>query len=313
MKEIPDNADCAELNVRYGAPGKIVFREGKTGYPEVAIANKYGSAEISLYGAHVLSYRPTGNHPVLFVSGKSNFTPGKAIRGGIPVCWPWFGWNGPEGSPQHGFARIMPWRVSGAEYSDEITEITLELPDAGEYKKFWPYSFKVELRISVSMKLNMNLVTENTGSEPFSLTEGFHPYFSVRDRNSCVTRGVEGLEFQDASDGWKWKTQTGDLVHNSPSDFVYKPVKNEWALVDNSLKRAIAVMSRGNRRLVIWNPGPTTPEKFPDLDSEDYRKFICVEPASTPKDSSVTVNPGEKHELLMAVQSIAEGVKPLNA
>ena len=102
--------NCEELNRRYGAPGRIVFREGPQGYPIAALANQYGSAEISLFGAQVLSYRPTGNFPVLYAPKEIAFGADKADHGGIPVCWPWFGKNGPEGSYGHGFARRSLWR-----------------------------------------------------------------------------------------------------------------------------------------------------------------------------------------------------------
>lgn len=299
--------NCEELNRRYGAPGRIVFREGPQGAPIVAIANQYGSAEISLFGAQVLSYKPTGNHPVLYTPKEIAFGPDKADHGGIPVCWPWFGKNGPEGSYGHGFARRSLWRVVGSEYSEDITEVTLALDCTEETKKLWPHDFALQLKVSVSMKLNMGLKTTNTGTEPFEITEGFHPYFLVRDRDAVTVRGLDGCAFCDAR-----KTRvtdsvwTGDLEFNTEYDHVFTVTKCEFAIIDPGLRRAIAIAARGNAKLVCWNPGAVD---LPDrnLGADDWRKFVCVEPATLFKeDASITIGPGESHELLMAVQSVPE-------
>ena len=268
--------NCEELNRRYGAPERIVFREGPQVTPIVALANQYGSAQVSLFGAQVLSYQPTGNFPVLYLPREISFGPDKADHGGIPVCWPWFGKNGPEGSYGHGFARRMLWRVAGSEYSEDLTEITLALDCTEETKRLWPHDFELQLKISVSMKLNMGLKTTNTGTEPFEITEGFHPYFLVRDRDAVTVRGLDGCAFCDAR-----KTRvadavwTGDLAFNTEYDHVFAVKKNEFAILDPGLHRAIAIAARGNAKLVCWNPGPVD---LPDrnLGADEWRKFICV-------------------------------------
>lgn len=299
--------NCEELNRRYGAPGRIVFRDGPQGTPIAALANQYGSAEVSLFGAQVLSYRPTGNFPVLYTPKEIAFGADKADHGGIPVCWPWFGQNGPEGSYGHGFARRSLWRVAGSEYSEDITELTLALDCTEETKRLWPHDFALQLKVSVSMKLNMGLKTTNTGTEPFEITEGFHPYFLVRDRDAVTVRGIDGCAFCDAR---KTRTAdavwTGDLVFNTEYDHVFTVKKNEFAILDPGLRRAIAIASRGNAKLVCWNPGAVD---LPDrnLGGDDWRKFVCVEPATLFKeDATVKIAPGESHELLMAVQSVPE-------
>lgn len=299
--------NCEELNKRYGAPERIVFREGPQGFPIVALANQYGSAEISLYGAQVLSYRPTGSMQVLFTPPNIEFGPGHADHGGIPICWPWFGTNGPEGSYGHGFARRRLWRVAGSEYSEDITEVTLALDCDDETKRLWPHDFQLQLKVSVSMKLNLGLKTTNVGSEAFEITEGFHPYFLVRDRDAVTVRGVDGCSFCDAR---KSRTPdavwTGDLNFNTEYDHVFTVKKSEFAILDPGLRRAIAIASRGNTKLVCWNPGAVDlPSR--NLSGDDWRRFVCVEPATLFKeDSTIKIAPGESHELLMAIQSVLE-------
>ena len=303
--EAPANDDIATLNTRHGAPGRIVFRPSPTGRPFVALANKYGSAEVSLYGAHVTSYRPTGNLPVLFMSKLTDFRPGTAIRGGIPVCWPWFGSCGAPGSAKHGFARVSAWSVKGTEYSEEETAITLALSDTEATRAAWPHPFSLELRISLAMKLTLVLSTVNTGTEPFSITEGFHPYFLVKDRNAATLRGVDGCPCVDARDMREF-VQTGDLALDAETDHVFTVSRREYALLDPGLRRAIAVASRGNSKLVVWNPGPVAEGAVPNLAPDDWRGFVCVEPATLFRDAAIEIAPGGRHELWMAVQSVPE-------
>lgn len=295
-----------ELNRKFGAPGRIVFREGHGGYPEVALANKYGSAEVALLGGNILSYKPTGQPPVIFRTAKRDYNRADSVHCGIPVCWPWFGKSGEEGAKPHGFARLSLFSVRGTQYTDEMTEITLAMKSSDETKKIWPYDFYLELKVAVSMKLNLSLKTKNTGEAAFLLTEGFHPYFLVGDREKVVLRGVDGLEYIDARDMSKG-VFSGDFAAVEASDHVItlkEEPKHEFALLDPVLKRAIAIVSTGNRKLVVWNPGPET--RLADQEEGDWKKFLCVEPATLWRDSGFTIGPGEEHTLLAAIQSTLE-------
>jgi len=296
-----------QLNDRYGAPGRIVFREGHAGYPNVILANKYGAAEIALMGGYVLSYRPTGHAEVLFRPAKRDYNRADDLHGGIPVCWPQFGKLAIPGMKGHGFARMMPFAVRGTVYSEEETEITLGLVSDEATRSLWPHDFDLELTISVTMKLNLRLVTKNTGAEPFDFTAGFHPYLSVRDRVACVLKGVDGAKFVDARD-MSEHVQTGDFALTEASDHVFTlpaAPKHEAALLDPGLRRAIAVVSTGNANLVVWNPGPGEP--LPDLAKDDWRRFICVEPVSAWPKAVSSLASGASSELTIAIQASLDG------
>ena len=296
----------AELNSRYGAPGRIVFRPGFAGYPNVVLANRYGTAEVSLLGANTLSYRPTGHGPVLFRSAKkdADYGRGEEVHGGVPVCWPQFGNRFSADLPKHGFASAMVFEVRGTEYSEDITEVTLGLKSDRATKGLWPHDFDLEVKVSVSMKLNLTLTTTNTGDSPFAFSCGFHPYLAVRNRDEAVVRGVDGCGFvcaaqHDRAHG----TQAGDLVFDSAHSLVFdlKPAsRHAFAVLDPGLRRALALASSGNDRLVVWNPGPKS--KPADLSADDWRKFVCVEPVSD-WPSGRTLAPGAKHVLSAAIQA----------
>lgn len=295
-----------QLNARYGAPGRIVFHEGFAGYPEVVLANKYGTAEVALLGANVLSYRPTGHAPVVFRPAKRDYNRGDSFHGGIPVCWPQFGNRFSQVLPQHGFARKMVFEVRGTEYSEEMTEITLGLRSDDETLKFWPHEFDLEYKVIVSMKLNLQLTTKNTGSEPFDFSCGFHPYFLLRDRNGATVKGLDGVGFFNGLTGKADERQTGDLVMDHETDHIFclpDAPKHEFAILDAGLRRAIALVSSGNTKTVVWNPGPEG--KMPDFEPDDWKKFVCVEPVSDWPGGG-TLEPGATHELLAAIQSTLE-------
>ena len=291
------------LNARFGAPGRIVFRDGFAGYPNVVLANKYGTAEIALLGGNVLSYRPTGHGPVLFRPAKRDYNRGDSFHGGIPVCWPQFGNRFSKDLPQHGFARKLVFEVRSSEYTEEKTEVTLGLKSDDETRKLWPHDFDLALAVTVSMKLNLKLVTKNTGAEPFDFSCGFHPYLLLRDRDLTSVKGLEGTTYFNGLTQQAEVPQAGDLRLDADTDHIFSLAaspKHEFAIVDPGLRRAIALVSSGNTKAVVWNPGPGG--KLADFEPDDWKKFICVEPV-TDWPGGGTLAPGATHELLAAIQA----------
>ena len=301
----------AQLNSRFGAPGRIVFRDGFAGYPNVVIANKYGTAEIALYGGNVLSYRPTGHSPVIFRPAKKDaeYTSEDGFHGGIPVCWPQFGKAAFKDLPQHGFARHSLFEVRGTEYTEEKTEVTLGLKSDEATMKLWPHAFDLELKVSVTMKLNLNLVTKNTGKEPFDFCCGFHPYFVLRNRDDATVRGLDGCTYIDGTTSeLKESVLKGDLKTDFAPDHIFKlpdAPKHAFAILDPGLRRAIAIASSGNTKCVVWNCGEGSP--MVDFAADDWRKYICVEPVSD-WPGAQTLAPGATHELMVAIQAHLDGV-----
>ena len=295
-----------QMNSRYGAPGRIVFHEGFAGYPNVVIANKYGAAEIALLGGNVLSYRPTGHSDVLFRPAKRDYNRGESFHGGIPICWPQFGNRFSKELPQHGFVRKVVFEVRSTEYTEEKTEIVLGVCANEETRKIWPHDFDLSLTVTVSMKLNLKLVTMNTGNTAFDFSSGFHPYFLLRNRDEVTVKGLADLSFFNGVTGLADDHQEGDLVVNHAVDHIFSlpnAVKHEFAILDPGLRRALAIVSSGNTKAVVWNPGAEN--KLSDLGPTDWARFVCVEPVSDWPGGG-TLQPGATHELLVAIQSSLE-------
>jgi glucose-6-phosphate 1-epimerase len=294
--------DIQILNQRFGALGRIAFRTDETGLPVVALINKYGAAEVSLYGAHVLGYRPVGFAPLLFLSKLSAFEPGKAIRGGIPVCWPWFGPHPTDAArDKHGFARNLQWDLDATEYTGETTTLRLSLKDSEFTRRIWDYAFTLKLSITLDQSLNLELITENTDTKSFSISKAFHPYFQVGDIDQVRIFGLDQAACSDRITCEDCK-QVGVLGISGQVDRTYTPEKNEVAIRDDKLNRAILLTFSGTRNLVVWNPWIDLARAIPDLEDTDYQKFVCVEPANV-RETAIDLEPGERHTLKMSIQA----------
>lgn len=294
--------DINALNKRFGAPGRIVFRNDETGLPVVALANQYGTCELSLYGGHVLNYRPTGHMPVLFMSKQSLFQTGKPIRGGIPVCWPWFGPHPADpAQPLHGFARTTTWGLVTTEYSANVTEICLALADTEETRGLWPHRFELTLRVRLDENLNLELTTLNRDHQPLTFTQAFHPYLRVRHISDITVDGLDNALYLNRLNQHH-ATQTGKLNIRAETDRVYTPHTPECHLHDPGIGRNITLVFAGTKQLVVWNPWIDKARAMPDFADDDYTRMICLEPANT-GDGAVTLLPGEKHALSFTLQA----------
>ena len=275
------------LNSKYGIAGQLRFVEGKGKFPCVEISNRNATALVSVYAGQVLSFRPTdASHDLLFVSDAAYYQDGKAIKGGVPVCWPWFGADpAGQGRPAHGFVRNRLWTVAATQAKDDgETRLTLALTDSAETRAIWPHSFSLALEITVADTLTLELITRNTGSEPFSLTQALHTYFKVGDIDQVSVLGLEDTAYLDkAGDGGE-KIQKGPVNIAAEVDRIYTDARSELTIVDPALQRRVHIASLGSRTAVVWNPWAAIAEQMGDLKNEDYQRFLCVETANAADD-----------------------------
>jgi glucose-6-phosphate 1-epimerase len=279
--------DITKLNSDYGIAGQLKFVAGKGGFPCVEISNRNATALVCVYAGQVLSFRPTNSaNDLLFVSDAAYYQNGKAIKGGIPVCWPWFGAD-PEGQGRaaHGFVRNRLWTVAATQANnDGDTRLTLALADSAETRAMWPHSFSLALEISVAETLSLELVTRNTGSEPFSITQALHTYFNVGDIGRVCVLGLENTAYLDKAGDGGQKIQTGPVTVAAEVDRIYTDVQTGLTIVDPGLQRRIRIASRGSKTAVVWNPWAAIAAQMGDLQDEDYRRFLCVETANAADD-----------------------------
>lgn len=247
------------------------------------------------HGGHVAEFAPKGKEDLLWLSGSSCFEPGKPIRGGIPVCWPWFGGHPTDSDkPAHGFARIAEWTLDAIdELENGETSVSMSLSDSPETLELWPHRFNLSSRVVIGETLTLELTTRNTGDEPFEITEALHTYFNVAD----VTKiSIAGLDKTKYIDGNSTKTQNGAVTFSSEVDRVYCDTQTECVINDPNMNREIRVSKTGSASTVVWNPWIEKSAKMPDFGDDEYRGMVCVETTNALRDAR-TITPGESHTI----------------
>ena len=264
------------------------------GIPAWKIDTPAARAAVSVHGGQLLAWQPAGFDEVLWCSPTTHRPP-QAIRGGVPVCWPYFGRDGqPADAPQHGHARISAWQFVDAVEEDDAVVLDLALPPDPRT----PLRLRQRLRIGAT--LEQTLTTANPGSGPASLTQALHSYFAVGDARQVSVSGVDGLRYADKLDGNEY-VQAGDWRLDEPrdpgrSDRIYADAGSRFVLTDPVGRRRIRLETRGSRALVIWNPGEAGAAAIADLPPQGWRAFLCVETANAGTDV-VRLAPGAEHRL----------------
>jgi len=277
------------------------FESGAGDIPVVKIQNEQATATISLQGAQVLSWVPDGDDEVIWLSEDARFAPGKSVRGGVPICWPWFGPHGSDASfPAHGFARTVLWQVADTQpLSAGETQITFRLDprqlDAG-IQQMWPLSTIAEFRLTIGRMLVMELTTFNHSDQAITIGQALHTYFNIDDVSRTDVYGLEGREYIDKTDGLKRKTQAGPVTIGGEVDRVYLQTADDVVIDDK--KRRIIITKRGSQSTIVWNPWKAVAEKMGDLGKDGYLKMLCVESANAAEDT-VDIDAGGSHTLFV--------------
>jgi len=283
----------------YEIEDELQFVEIEHGFTYIEINNAGAHATISTYSGQVLSYRPKGQQAdLLFVSDKAYYEDGKAIKGGIPVCWPWFGADPDDrGRPAHGFVRNRQWEVSASEsLADGSSKVVLCLNDSEETRNIWPHPFKLSIEITVGDSLKVALVTHNTGDKSVTISQALHTYFHVGDISKVRVLGLDRTEYLDKVDNSARKTQSGAVTIDGEVDRIYEGVSGELMIDDASLARKIRITSRGCSTAVVWNPWIEIAASMGDLGDDDYRKMLCVETANAGPES-IEIGAGGEYRL----------------
>lgn len=297
----------AQLNKEHGNGDQLKFFEGEGGGAFISIRNKSAQALISLFGGQVLSYKPACEHQdLLFLSDKAIYNQEKAIRGGIPICWPWFGPD-TEGlsNRSHGFARNSFWAVASTDVSeDSATKITLKPVQSPETTEIWPHQFDLILEITITNTLDLNLVTRNKGDKPFFITQALHAYFQIGNINHVQVLGLEDTDYLDKLDSAQQKKQTGAVTIAEEVDRIYTGPQSPLIIEDPIINRNIQVSFTGGNTAIIWNPWKIKSSQMTDLDANDYNHFLCVETGNVATDV-VKILPDSEHSLITNFEILA--------
>ena len=294
-----------ELNEQFQFPDVLTFDEPHAGMPRARITTPGCTAELYLQGAHLTQWQPAGEQPVLFLSENSAYTPGKAIRGGIPVVFPWFA--SPEtspvhtspGSPQHGFARIWPWTLRFAALAGDNVHLSMTLDQTEGIRALGFTGFQLGYELTLGRTLSSRLVVANTGAENFFFEEALHAYLAVSNSGDVTVEGLQNTEFLDKTEHFQRKTQPETLLRFAgETDRPYLNTTAPLTVRDPGLRRCLALGKSGSRTTVTWNPGAELAAKLADLTPGAWQRFVCLETANVGEDA-ITLRPGEAHTMDM--------------
>lgn len=294
-----------QLNEEFAIPDRLGFDEPYPGMPRARVATPVCTAELYLQGAHLTHWQPAGHEPVLFLSSRSSFTHGKAIRGGIPVIFPWFGSpetspvHPPGGSASHGFARVWPWTLRFAALMGDEVHLSLTV-DHNDRLHAMGFDFlQLGIDIVLGERLSVRLTSANMGGAPFLLEEALHTYLTIGDVHQVAVEGLAGKEYLDKTKGFQRETQTEDPLHfTAETDRPYLNAPGPVSLVDPVLKRRLTVAKSNSQTTVVWNPAAELTAKLPDLAQDEWHHFACLETANA-ADNAVMLQPQQPHTMAM--------------
>ncbi len=285
-------------------PSGISLDEGLGGLPRLTVSTDRCSAELYLHGAHLCRWQPRSEpHPVLWMSQASRFEPGAPIRGGVPICFPWFGPKADApAAPAHGVARIAMWTLDRMEAEPDGTMVVqLTLASDASSRTFVPQDFILIYTLRLGQTLSMALTVTNASGAPLSFEEALHTYFAVSDVRQARVEGLAGATFIDKTDGATRKAQDDPVITiGAETDRLYLNTDATVTLTDPGFNRRISVAKDGSQGSVVWNPWVAKSRAMPDFGDDEWPGMICIETANA-ADNAVTLPPGGRHTMTTTI------------
>ncbi|MFT7172983.1 MAG: glucose-6-phosphate 1-epimerase [Paracoccaceae bacterium] len=303
----PMSQSIADLNAILSGTPELTVTEPEPGFPVIDVQSPVSAATIALHGAQVLTWAPTDHPPVLYVSPKARMTPGTPLRGGVPICWPWFGEHPEDPSkPFHGFARTRFWELVSGDLVGKVATIVFKLLPDEETKALFPFNFELTATIRIADKLRVKFKMTNTDEEPYKVSSALHTYLSLGDIERIQLEGVKGSHYVDRLlEDPTPIYQEKNLQIKGEVERVYQSMSSVL-IRDLDRFRSVFVDKAGSRSTVIWNPWKEKSKALKDLPDKGYKEFVCVECANAGTDKP-TLSPGGSHTLETVI-----GLRPLN-
>jgi len=278
-------------------PVKYVHDEGGLSYLD--IRTPLAEARIYRQGAQITRFCPAGEKEVLFTSARSWFQPGKAIRGGVPICFPWFGPKADDpAAPIHGFVRLMDWRIENITSSpDGSIVVVMALEHNPANWAIGQQSFNLQYRIVIGRQLHLELTLRNNALTPLITSHALHSYFAIGDIHQTLIRGLSGVEYLDKTQQMQRFTQDEQPISiTGETDRVYVNTKSDVVIEDQASKRRIRVKKSGSHSTVVWNPWIEKSAKMQDFGDDEWQGMVCVETANA-FENILHLPPGEQHTI----------------
>lgn len=291
----------AELQ-RFAVPGRLAIDAGCGGLPRISLATPACRGEIYLHGAHVTGWQPAGHAPVLWMGSQGAFADGKPIRGGIPLCWPWFGPAADASRPAHGIARLQRWSLDEARLADDDgATVVLRLNDSDATRAAFAGSFALRLTATFGRRLTVELSATNTGDAPFPVGEALHTYLAVGDVRQVAVHGLDGADGSDRVAEPRPVRFAGPITVAAETDILFTATTADVVVDDPSLNRRLRIGKSGSGSTVVWNPWIAKAARLPDFADHEWPGMLCVEAANAAGDA-YQLAPGATHRIRTTVE-----------
>lgn len=289
-------ADIADLERRLGLAGVARVSAGNGGLARVQISTPAATGEIYLHGAHVTSWKPAGKEEVFFVSANSLWD-GHAIRGGVPICCPWFGDKADDPhAPAHGFVRTKEWKLEKITAEGDAVSVEMSTESGTDTKHWYSADFRLVYRVTYGSELTLELIMLNTGRESLHFEEALHAYHNVGDVAQAFIGGLDGIHYLDKTDSFREKTQEGDIHITRETDRVYLNTGHPLTLTDTVLQRRIIVTKENSLTTVVWNPWSEKAPTMSDMEKDQWKRMLCIE-TSNVGEFAVQLAAGQQHTM----------------
>ena len=286
-----------ELNQRFEIPGIATIVKSQGGLPCVRVTTPRASGEVYLHGAHVTSWTPAEDEEVLFVSSKTRWQDGSAIRGGVPICFPWFSERTEDPkSPAHGLVRTKSWQLEAITHADSNVTVALSTSADEATRKHWLGEFHLLFCVTFGEQLRLELIVANRGDISFRFEEALHAYYRVGNVEAAKLHGLGGVTYIDKTDARREKHQRANLALAGETDRIYRNTSSSVEIEDRALQRRILIGKEGSRDTVVWNPWADKAKAMSDLGNEEWRQFVCVETCNV-GDHGITLGEGQTHTM----------------
>jgi glucose-6-phosphate 1-epimerase len=278
-------------------PSSVELGHGPGGLAVARVFAPAGTAEVFLRGAHVSAWTPTGGSPVVWMSEQSEYAPGVPLRGGVPICFPWFAAHATDASaPSHGFARLADWQLVEAREAGDDVVLVFTLADSETTRaSAWPHRFEARYTVTVGAELSLALTVTNRDTDTVSFEEALHTYLAVADIRQTVVAGLEGVPFTDRLTGPR-PAETAPVSFDAETDRIYSGTEATTTVTDAATGRVITIDKRGSASTVVWNPWIDKAAAMADFGDDEYTGMVCVESCNIRADA-ISLEPGASHEM----------------
>ncbi|MBI1673753.1 D-hexose-6-phosphate mutarotase [Shewanella sp. DW31] len=278
--------------------GSVTTKKHANGLDYVEVNTALCQARIFLQGAQIDYFQPLGKPPLLWVSSADDYQPGNGIRGGVPVCWPWFGMSSEANFPQHGFARTRIWALESVEMRNQLVDLRFSLKISEQDKIYWPHNTEVSVLFTLGDTLSISLVNTNSSDETVTLTQALHSYFPIEDIHQLKASGFSGSKYIEFAEG-PYPQTTDEVLFDRETDRVYTDLGPVQLL--HTPQGTIEVSRENSQSAVLWNPWIEKSQRLGRFNPEDYLTMVCLEAANVLEDKAVLA-PGETHSLVTHIR-----------